>query len=357
MRAAIARAGTLVVDEVAEPEPGDGHALVAVRACGICGSDLHTLRHAHRMVDVAEATGMGGAFDPDADFVMGHEYVAEVLELGPATDGVAVRPGDLVVSIPFLIAGADLVPLGFSNDYPGAYAERMLLTAGACLPVPNGLDARRAALTEPMAVGLHAVNKSGIERGCAAAVVGCGPIGLAIVAWLGARGIEPIVASDLSRRRRALAVELGAHVVVDPRDEPVFEAWRRVDGMRSLVVYEAVGVPGVLDEVIFAAPSQARVLVAGVCMEPDTVRPLIAVVKEINLQFAFGYDPAEFADTLRAIAEGEIDVTPFLTGSVGLDGVAAAFDALADPEGHVKILVEPGTPPGVTPLGDTHPAR
>jgi threonine dehydrogenase-like Zn-dependent dehydrogenase len=330
---------------------------VAVLACGICGSDLHTLRYAHRMLEVGAATGMSGAFDPDADFVMGHEYAAEVLELGPGTDGATVAPGDLVVSVPALIAGTELVPLGFSNVYPGAYAERMLLTAGACIPVPNGLDHRRAALTEPMAVGLHAVNKSGITERDAALVVGCGPIGLAIIVWLSERGIEPIVASDLSTRRRALAAELGAHVVVDPHDEPVFDAWRRVDGMRSVVAYEAVGLPGMLDEMIFDAPPQARVLVAGVCMEPDTIRPLIGVVKEINLQFAFGYDPVEFAETLHAIAEGTIDVAPLVTGSVGLDGVPGAFETLADPEGHVKILVEPGAPAALMPLGDTPPGR
>ena len=347
----------MVAVDVPEPVPGDGHALVAVKACGICGSDLHTLRHAHQMLDVVAAIGTGAGFDPERDYVMGHEYVAEVLDLGPATDGVAIAPGDLVVSIPVLIAGMEVVPIGFSNDYPGAYAERMLLTAGACIPVPNGLDHRRAALTEPMAVGLHAVNKSGIKPGDAALVVGCGPIGLAMVVWLAARGIEPIVASDLSSRRRALAAELGAHVVVDPREEPIFDAWRRVDGMRSVVVYEAVGMPGVLDNVIFDAPPQARVLIAGVCMEPDTIRPLIGIVKEINLQFAFGYEPVEFAETLQAIAEGTIDVAPLITGAVGIDGVADAFDTLADPEGHVKILVEPGAPTELTPLGDTPPGR
>ncbi|MGH9031156.1 MAG: zinc-binding dehydrogenase [Acidimicrobiia bacterium] len=357
MRAAVARRQQLVVEDLPEPVPGDGHALVAVKACGICGSDLHTLRHAHHMLDVVEATGMGGGFDPERDFVLGHEYAAEVLELGPGTDGITVAPGDLVVSIPFLIAGADLVPLGFSNDYPGAYAERMLLTAGACIPVPNALDHRRAALTEPMAVGLHSVNKSGIEPGDAALVVGCGPIGLAIIVWLAARGVEPIVASDLSARRRALAAELGAHAVVDPREEPIFDAWRRVDGMRPVVVYEAVGVPGLLDDVIFDAPPQARVLVAGVCMEPDTIRPLIGVVKEINLQFAFGYDPVEFAETLRAIAEGTIDVAALVTGTVGIEGIADAFAALADAEDHVKILVEPDAPADLTPLGDTPPGR
>jgi threonine dehydrogenase-like Zn-dependent dehydrogenase len=353
----VARDKRLVVDDVQEPTPAHGDVLVAARACGICGSDLHTLRHAEHLPAVAAATGTDAGFDPEADYHLGHEWVAEVLDHGPAASASpAVAPGDLVVSIPYLLRDTTLVPLGFSNDYPAGFAQRFLLTADFCLKVPNGLDARRAALTEPMAVGLHGVNMSGITQGDAAVVVGCGPIGLALIAWLRTRGIEPIVASDLSAPRRELALAIGAHEVVDPRDEPVIDAWRRVDptgatGLRPLVVFEAVGVPGMLDDVVFAAPSRSRVLVAGVCMQPDTFRPLLAVIKELNLQFVYAYEPGEFADTLRAIAEGDIDVTPFLTGTVGFDGVAAAFTTLEGADAHVKILVEPDGPPEATRIG------
>jgi threonine dehydrogenase-like Zn-dependent dehydrogenase len=292
-------------------------------------------------VEVAEALGSDTSFDSRADYFLGHEWVAEVLDLGPGTTGSPVQPGDRVVSVPYLVRGATLVPLGFSNDHYAGYCERFLLSAALCLPVPNDLDSRRAALTEPLAVGLHTVNKSGIAPGDAAIVVGCGPIGLALIAWLRARGIEPIVASDYSAARRRLAAALGAHETVDPRDEPPLDAWRRVDGIRPLVLLEAVGVPGVLDDAIFAVPPQTRVVVAGVCMQPDSFRPLIAVVKELNVQFVYAYDPAEFAETLRAIAEGDVDVTPLITGTVGLDGVATAFRELGNPDDHVKILVEP----------------
>jgi threonine dehydrogenase-like Zn-dependent dehydrogenase len=223
----------------------------------------------------------------------------------------------------------------------------MLLTGMLCLRVPNGLDHRRAALTEPMAVALHAVNRAAMQPGETAVVIGCGPIGLAIVAWLRARGVTLVVAADLSPVRRALALALGAHVAVDPREEPVVDAWRRVDGLSPLVVFEAVGIPGMLDAAIFAAPTGSRVVVAGVCMEPDTIRPLIAIVKELDLRFVYAYSQEEFAETLRAIAEGELDVAPLVSGSVGLDGVAGAFDALRAAEHHVKVLVEPGGPAAI----------
>jgi threonine dehydrogenase-like Zn-dependent dehydrogenase len=279
---------------------------------------------------------------------MGHEYSAEVLELGPQTDGVPVEVGDLVVSMPMAIAGTGLEPIGFSNTYNGGYADRMRLTGALCLPVPNGLDSRRAALTEPMAVGLHTVARAGLQDGDAAVVIGCGPIGLAIIAWLRARGVEPIVAGDFSEQRRALATEMGAHVVVDPREEPLVDAWRRVDGLRPLVLFEAVGVPGMIDQAVFDAPARSRIVVAGVCMQADTFRPLLAVVKELDFHFVYAYDPDEFARTLRAIAEGEVDVTPLITGTVGFDGVAEAFATLKRAEHHVKVLVEPGGPAMLT---------
>jgi threonine dehydrogenase-like Zn-dependent dehydrogenase len=107
------------------------------------------------------------------------------------------------------------------------------------------------------------------------------------------------------------------------------------------VVFEAVGVPGMIDDVVFTVPPLTRIVVAGVCMQPDTIRPLLAVVKELNLQFVYAYDPLEFSDTLRAIAEGDVDVSPLVTGTVGFDGVAGAFATLERADDHVKVLVEP----------------
>ncbi|MCJ7437671.1 MAG: zinc-binding dehydrogenase [Acidimicrobiia bacterium] len=356
MQAVVARRRQLVVEEIDDPVPETGDTLVAVRACGICGSDLHTLDHAEHLAEVGAAMGTDLAFDPVADYVLGHEWCAEVLELGPGSgDGSieppikpAIRPGDLVVSVPYLLRGEALIPLGFSNDLPGGFAERMLLSTALCLPVPNGLDHRRAALTEPMAVGLHTLARAGLCDGDAAVVIGCGPIGLAIIAWLAARGVETIVAGDFSEQRRALASAMGAHEVVDPREEPVVDAWRRVDGLRPLVLFEAVGVPGMLDQAVFDAPARSRIVVAGVCMQPDTFRPLIAVVKELDLHFVYAYDPDEFAATLRAIAEGDVDVTPLITGTVGFEGVADAFTTLRRADQHVKVLVEPGGPASLT---------
>ncbi|HLX87958.1 MAG TPA: zinc-binding dehydrogenase [Acidimicrobiales bacterium] len=348
MRACVMRDGGLVIDEVPDPRPEAGQMVVRILDCGICGSDLHFLRHAEQMVTMSEEVlpSMGvladmavPQIDLGRDIIMGHEFCAEVTELGPDTSGPAV--GTQVVSMPALVTGTTIQQLAYNNAYPGGYAEQMLLSAALALPVPNGLDSRRAALTEPLAVGLHAVAKSGVTPADAAVVVGCGPVGLAVIAGLRAAGVEVIVASDYSAARRELATTMGATEVVDPVEEPLLDAWRRVDGRRPLVAFEAVGVPGVIQTLLRDVPPATRITVVGVCMQPDTMQPFFAISKELSLQFVLAYSPLEFAEALRTIAEGVIDVSPMITGTVNLAGVPGAFDALGRPDEHVKILVEP----------------
>jgi len=345
------RAGQLVVDEVPDPTPGPGQVLVRTLACGICGSDLHTLAHGDLMVelsDEAARTAGDGMPSPQMmdlahDVVMGHEFAAEVVELGPdLVDGSGNHAvGDVVVSLPVAFGADGLHAVGYSNLYPGGYGELMVLNDMLCLDVPNGLDPDRAALTEPMAVGLHAVNRSRHQAGQAAVVLGAGPVGLAVIAALARAGAEPIIAADYSPLRRALAATMGAHEVVDPAVEPAIEAWRRHGARSPMVVFEAVGAPGMLDAAMVDAPRGSQILVVGVCMQPDTVRPMLAVGKELNLQFVLGYDLAEFAETLRRIAEGELDVSPLITGTVPIEGVPGAFAELAHPDAQAKILVRP----------------
>ena len=338
MRAAVLRDSRMVYrDDVPDPVPGPGQVLVAVRACGICGSDLHFAAHGAEVLALGDQLGggFGSGMDVDLshDVFMGHEFTAEVLEAGPDTD---THPaGTLVTSLPVLLSAKGVEPIVYSNSTIGGYAERMLLSAPLLLAIPNGLDFKHAALTEPMAVGLHAVNKSNIGRGENALVLGCGPIGVAIIASLRMRGVETIVAADFSPASRELATAMGAHQVLDPAQGSPF------DSVKAAVVFEAVGVPGIIDDVLLRARPGTRLVVAGVCMQPDTVHPFFAIAKEINVQFVLAYSPEEFADSLRALADGEIDVTPVITGEVGLDGVGAAFDDLADPERHCKILVTP----------------
>ncbi len=340
MRAVVMRNKTLITETVPDPVPGDGEVLVKTLACGICGSDLHALRHLDALVDAAKESEVPFMLDPARDVIMGHEFCCEVLDLGPNASCTA-RPGDRVVSMPLLFRGSGMQGIGYSNEVPGGYAERMVLSGAMLLPVPNGLPADHAAMTEPMAVGLHAVNKARLETHDAALVIGCGPVGLAVIAALKLKKVGPIVAADYSPLRRTLAQTMGADVVVDPAKRSPFEAYRETAGLRPAVIFECVGVPGMIHETMRNAPHSSRIVVAGVCMENDSIKPILGINKELNVQFVFGYSPEEFAVTLQHLAEGAIDVSPLITGRISMEEVPAAFEALAKPDEHAKIIVEP----------------
>jgi threonine dehydrogenase-like Zn-dependent dehydrogenase len=361
MRAAVMRSRKLVVADIPLPDPGPGEVLVKTLACGICGSDLHALKHAERFVENARRAGGRFVMDLERDVVMGHEFCAEIVAHGPET-AKRLPVGARVCSMPGLVRPDGVRTVGYSHETPGGYAEYMRLTESRLLPVPDGLATEQAALTEPMAVGLHAVQMARLAPDDVPLVIGCGPVGLAVIAALRLTPARPIVAADFSPRRRALAAALGADLVVDPgadtpwtrwaevatwRDPeraPVLPPWVQGPALRPAVVFECVGVPGVLDQLMAAAPRGTRIVVVGVCMEPDTIHPMLGISKELNLQFVLGYTADEFAATLGHIAAGRIPTAPLITGTVGVEGVAGAFEELASPERHAKIIVEPWHP-------------
>ena len=381
MKAVSCVRGTLEVVDVPEPQPAEGQLVLDVLRCGICGSDLHAKDHADDLTEVMAEGGYADFMRSDTPVVMGHEFCGVVCERG-AKAGKEFTPGTTVVSFPLLRSRGGVHLTGLSPAAPGAYAERVLAEAAMTFVVPNGLDPATAALTEPMAVAHHAVRRSEIDRKDVAIVLGCGPVGLAVICHLKSRGVGTVVASDFSAGRRALAGRCGADIVVDPAVDSPYEAvpakqrgltalpalyelgvgsmekLRRLPGWSHLyravdrlgatapkrpVIFECVGVPGMIDGVIGAAPLASRIVVVGVCMGEDKLRPAMAIGKEIDIRFVFGYTPLEFRDTLYLLAEGKLNVSGLVTGTVGLDGVATAFEALGDPEKHAKIMIDPAS--------------
>ncbi|MBO0854081.1 MAG: zinc-binding dehydrogenase [Nocardia sp.] len=381
MKAVVCSEGKLDVADIPTPRPGPGQLLISVSRCGICGSDLHARLHCDELADLAAATGYPNFMRSRQRVVLGHEFCGEIVEYGPDCRK-RWRPGTRVVALPILRTGRDPELTGLSERAPGGYAERVLVQESMTFPVPDGLSTEHAALTEPMAVAWHAVRKGRVGPKRTAFVVGCGPIGLAVISMLHAAGVRNIVASDFSSRRRELARQCGANVVVDPDLEspwsadPVrgrisgvtdvlnlgFDTMARLRAIPRLpwwylfrllhtldaaptgpVVFECVGVPGMIEQLLTAAPPSTRIVVVGVCMQTDTFRPAMAINKELELRFAFGYDPGEFRDTLHMIADGKVAPEPLITGTVGLGGVDNAFTALGSPDHHAKILVDPGS--------------
>lgn len=381
MKAVVCQNTELAVRDLKAPVPGRGQVLLKVLRCGICGSDLHLRQHCDHMGAMIARAGYPGFPTAQDAVVFGHEFCGEVLAHGPGCKGKE-RTGTRVCAVPLLRQPGAVDLIGLSARSAGAYAEQVVVEEALMMPVPNGLPADQAALTEPMAVALHAVRRSEIRRGEVAVVIGCGPVGLAVIAMLRARNVRTIIASDFSPGRRALASRCGADVVVDPAKDspyagmaglgmttglpqmlelavgtreklgrlpiPWWHTWRAAEAAglapKRPVVFECVGVPGVLQTILDGAPLASRVVVVGVCMQADTIEPAMAINKEIDLRFVLGYTPLEYRDALHLLAEGKVDGTPLITGTVGLDGVDAAFTALRDPETHAKILIDPARP-------------
>src|SRR3989442_10230968 len=200
MRAVVMRNKKLAIADVPEPAPEAGEVLVRTLACGICGSDLHALKHAEKFVETARRAG-GRPMDLGRDVVMGHEFCAEIVEHGPGT-ARTLPVGARVCSRPVLIRDTGPQTIGYSNEHPGGSGEVLRLSEALLLAVPSGLPTDQAALTEPMAVGLLAVQKARLQRDDAPLVIGCGPVGLAGIAALRLLDVRPVVAPHFSPRRR-----------------------------------------------------------------------------------------------------------------------------------------------------------
>jgi threonine dehydrogenase-like Zn-dependent dehydrogenase len=343
MRAMILRrGGELTVDEVERPKPGPMQVLARVRGCGICGSDLHFARYADDLVGSQEGNKLpvGSVIDLDRGVVMGHEFVAEVVEAGPG--GEAFPPGTRVTSVPVLpdpSSPRGHQAIGYSTQYPGAYGEYVLLSVPLLLRVPDGVPDHIAATTEPCGVGLHAVREAKLQPGERALVMGAGPIGLMTLLWLKHDGVAHVTVSDPAAPRRELAAKLGADALIDPATENVSERLDAIGGPPQ-VVFECVGIEGTIQQAIDNVALHGRIIVVGVCMTEDRFFPRTGINKQCSLHFVLGYTAEEFAEALSAIAEGAVDTSPLVTRITDLDGLPEAFKALSDPR-ECKVVYRP----------------
>ena len=356
MKAVVMRNDAMNVEQVKDPEPGPGEVLVRTLACGICGSDLHMFHHCESALQGFKRGGIPLEFDPAQGVVFGHEFCGEILDYGPGTER-KLKPGSRVCAVPLVVRPDGLENIGYSNKYPGGYGELMVVQEPMMVPVPVDLPSNIAALTEPMAVATHAVARAALQGDEIPLVIGCGPIGLAVILALKARGYGPVIASDFSAGRRALAEKMGADVVVNPAEKSPYRSWLEAGApadydatgpmamlgldtrARPCVIFECVGVPGLIQQIMLDAPPRSRIVVVGVCMERDSFEPVVAIGKELNLSFAFAYSGEEYSQTLYDIADGKLDAAPMITSVVKPEGVTDAFATLATPEHEAKIMI------------------
>lgn len=311
--------------EVADPSPRAGELLLRVGACGICGSDLKAVANM------------------PVGLVMGHEFAGEIVAVGPGVSGW--RAGTAVCALPLMGCGscvacvtgdvahcAQVDMLGVGGG-AGAYAEYVRVSAREAVALPEGVGTDVGALVEPLAVGLHAVERAALRPNDRVLVVGAGPVGLAVTMWARHLGARETVVSDPVETRRDAARAFGATSTIDPG--------RDVAAGEFDVVVECVGTPGMIATAMSGAAVHGRVVIAGVCNKPDQFVPVVALMKELTMHFVVYYRRQDFAHVVEMLRQGRIDPRPLITDRVGLDTFPSAFEALKHPTTQCKVLVHP----------------
>jgi 2-desacetyl-2-hydroxyethyl bacteriochlorophyllide A dehydrogenase len=341
MRAAVFRemSKPLLVETLADPEPGPGDIILKVRNCGICGSDLHMTEPTSIM-----PLALGS--------VMGHEFAGEIVAVGKAA-GAKWKSGDRVAGFPFICCGDHSPCVNFAQSRGsctkgisvglgqshGAYAEYVRIGAGSAYRLPDNVSFREGAMVEPLAVGLHAVDMAKMARGATVLVIGAGPVGLAVMLWAKFLGARHVIVSERAELRRAMAARFGATDAIDP-GQPLTAQVEKIAGHGPDIIFECVGAPGLINMAMMDAPRGCRIVIAGVCQQPDTIMPLMGIVKELELQFVLGYRPADFDYVIAMIASDRVDVDHMVTDIVTLDGLPDAFEALRKPTHQCKVMLE-----------------
>jgi (R,R)-butanediol dehydrogenase/meso-butanediol dehydrogenase/diacetyl reductase len=335
VRAAVLTASrpTLEVVDLPDPTPSAGDVVVRVTGCGICGSDLHA------------ASMMG-----EPGTVLGHEIAGTIESLGAGVDqwrigqAVAVRPFTGCGTCRWCVAGradhcASFKLIGFERH--GGFAERVACQRRELFALPASVTGPDQALVEPLAVARRALRRTGDVTGRTVAVLGAGPIGLAITAWARRLGAARVVVSDPSAGRRAIASALGADLTVDPLGDDLSAAVQELTGDPADVVIECSGRPGMIDEAMALAAVDGRVTVVGICLQPDTVLPWSGLSKELDVRFAIYYGREDFTDTLDELAVGTLPVAGLVSDVISLDELPERFAHLGRHPDTGKVVVAP----------------
>lgn len=321
----------LALETVPDPEPGVGEVLIQVGRCGICGSDLHMSEDA--------------AFGAECGDIFGHEFAGDVVALGKGVE--RLKLGDRVAVVPLKSCGQchwcqQGQPAWCSEMalQGGGYAELAVVRERQCVLLPKTASNADGAIIEPLSVALHGVNLSGIEPGDKVLVLGAGPIGLATAFWARRRGASKVVVQDINRYQEERAYEMGATDFVVDLDEPI-EASKRALGGEADLVFECVGVPGLIAQSVRQVKVKGTIVMLGLCSRPDTFVPFDMLSKEIRLLTAAFFHQQEFEASLDMLNSGTVAPQSMVTDTIGLIQTPEVFERLKKRTHECKVLIDP----------------
>jgi len=322
------------LDPVDPPRLGNSDVVIKVKACGVCGSDLSYIK-------------MGGIHrKPGGVTPIGHEAAGEIIAVGSNVKGVSV--GQRVVINPMQ------TPSYIGSGGPeGAFTEELLVRdariGDSLLPIPDDLPFEVAAMTEPLAVALHGVNRMQVKPGDKAVVFGCGPIGLGMVLWLVDRGVTDVVALDLSSERLERAKALGARAVVNPGKEDVRARLLELHGSARVfsrdcvgtdAYIDAAGAPNLVSDIIGMAKYQSRLVITAAYMKPVEVNLGAMLTTEMTITTAVGY-PNEMPEVIAALPRLRDKVKSLISHRFPFDRIIDAIGMAGTPQS-AKVMVEFG---------------
>ena len=331
MRAALVKgAKRIVVEEVPDPVMADNEVIVRVQYCGICGSDLHI-------------------YEPGAEIGAGHEYSGDIVAVGSQVRGWEV--GDRVAVEPRIACGGcswcragkiELCDEYYTAllQYEGAFATYAKTSFTQLHKLPDNISYEQAALIEPTACALHAVNMSKMQKGDTVAVLGLGPIGQLVARVSKVLGAKAVYASEVSQSRIDLARDAVDEVINAKEINPVERILQLTDGKGADVVIECAGNVSTSRQSIEVARKGGTIIVVGICYDWVEIPFSTIMLKELTIKGSICFSIGEYASALDLVKKNEIDVKPLITNTIPLDNIAEAFEMASRGEG-CKILIGP----------------
>ncbi len=317
------------------PKANANELILKVKACGICGSDIHVAKSGYIQEDL----------------ILGHEFSGEVFDIGDGVEGW--QEGDRALGIPIWYCGecdncnagdifkcSTFKAIGIHID--GAYAEYVRVQAPTAVKIPASIDIELAVLYEPLSVAVGAYRRANVSVGDNVLILGGGAIGLSLALIVNNLGVNFVGLSEMQPTRLERAKQCGVNVVIDATKvtDPVAE-FKQQTGKEPDVIFECVGIAGMFSKIIEMAPKYSTVVMAGTCLEPEEFNVAKAAEKYLTCMFHLGYEQPDIEYVIELLAMGKIDPSILITNRVNLQETPEMFEKLKQQNSECKVLIVP----------------